>query len=73
MDKKQELLALKQKLESRGDTPFVNSPKDIVFGDGNPNTELMFIGEAAGYWETVERKPFVGPAGKLLVKRKHWA
>ncbi|KKU56676.1 hypothetical protein A3H89_02875 [Candidatus Amesbacteria bacterium RIFCSPLOWO2_02_FULL_48_11] len=68
MDKKQELLALKQKLESRGDTPFVNSPKDIVFGDGNPNTELMFIGEAAGYWETVERKPFVGPAGKLLVK-----
>ncbi len=48
--------------------PLANSAKDIVPPEGNPNAELMFIGEAAGYHEHVQRRPFVGVAGKLLTK-----
>lgn len=40
--------------------------KNIVFGDGNPDASLMFIGEAPGYQEDLEGKPFVGRSGKLL-------
>lgn len=38
----------------------------LVFGDGNPNAELMFIGEGPGEQEDLTGIPFVGPAGKLL-------
>ncbi|MCS7098008.1 MAG: type-4 uracil-DNA glycosylase [Candidatus Methanomethyliaceae archaeon] len=37
-----------------------------VPGDGNPNAKIMFIGEAPGYYEDIEGKPFVGAAGRLL-------
>lgn len=37
-----------------------------VPGDGNPNAKIMLIGEAPGYYEDLEGKPFVGVAGKLL-------
>jgi uracil-DNA glycosylase family 4 len=40
--------------------------KQIVFGVGNPNTELMFIGEAPGADEDQQGEPFVGRAGQLL-------
>lgn len=40
----------------------------MVFGVGSEKAELMFVGEAPGYWEDVEGEPFVGPAGKLLTK-----
>jgi DNA polymerase len=38
----------------------------LVFGDGNPNAELVFIGEAPGKNEDIQGKPFVGAAGKFL-------
>ena len=38
----------------------------VVFGVGNPNADLMFIGEAPGADEDRQGKPFVGRAGKLL-------
>ncbi len=38
----------------------------IVFGDGNPDARLMFVGEAPGRAEDAQGLPFVGPAGKLL-------
>jgi len=38
----------------------------FVFGDGNPNADLMLIGEAPGAQEDKEGIPFVGRAGKLL-------
>lgn len=41
---------------------------NFVFGDGNPNAELMFIGEGPGYDEDMQGKPFVGRAGQLLNK-----
>lgn len=68
MDKKEELKKLKKNLEKSRDLPFISSANDVVFGDGNPDAEIMFIGEAAGYYESIQHKPFVGQAGKLLDK-----
>ncbi len=39
---------------------------NIVFSDGIPNSKLMLIGEAPGFYEDKEGKPFVGKAGQLL-------
>ena len=58
MDKKQELLKLKLDLQSRKDIPLIKSANDVVFGDGNPDSEIIFIGEAAGYYESIEHRPF---------------
>lgn len=38
----------------------------LVFGDGNPDSEIVFIGEAPGKNEDLQGKPFVGAAGKFL-------
>jgi DNA polymerase len=38
----------------------------LVFGDGNPEAAIVFIGEAPGKNEDIEGKPFVGVAGKFL-------
>jgi len=40
----------------------------IVFGVGNPNADLMFVGEAPGADEDIQGEPFVGRAGQLLTK-----
>ena len=39
-----------------------------MFGVGNPNADLMFIGEGPGFEEDRQGIPFVGPAGQLLTK-----
>ncbi|HTN42959.1 MAG TPA: uracil-DNA glycosylase [Nitrospiria bacterium] len=38
----------------------------VVFGEGSPNAEVMFVGEAPGENEDLQNRPFVGAAGKLL-------
>jgi uracil-DNA glycosylase len=38
----------------------------VVFGSGDPNADLMFVGEAPGFHEDKQGIPFVGQAGKLL-------
>jgi DNA polymerase len=38
----------------------------MVFATGNPDAELMLVGEAPGYHEERQREPFVGPAGQKL-------
>ncbi len=38
----------------------------VVFGIGNPDADVMFIGEAPGFNEDQEGEPFVGKAGQLL-------
>jgi uracil-DNA glycosylase len=38
----------------------------LVFGDGNPEGGVMFVGEAPGYEEDMTGRPFVGRSGKLL-------
>jgi uracil-DNA glycosylase len=40
----------------------------VVFGVGNPQAELMFVGEAPGAEEDIQGEPFVGRAGELLTK-----
>ena len=40
--------------------------KNVVFGVGNPNADILFIGEGPGEQEDLQGQPFVGPAGKLL-------
>lgn len=40
----------------------------LVFGDGNPHADVMFIGEAPGREEDLQGKPFVGRSGQLLDK-----
>jgi len=39
---------------------------NVVFGEGNPDADLMFVGEAPGYHEDQQGRPFVGKAGELL-------
>ncbi len=41
---------------------------NFVFGAGNPNADILVIGEAPGADEDAQGKPFVGRAGKLLTK-----
>jgi uracil-DNA glycosylase family 4 len=40
----------------------------VVFGEGNPNSKIMFIGEAPGREEDIQGKPFVGRSGEILTK-----
>jgi uracil-DNA glycosylase len=42
--------------------------KNVVFGSGNPDADLMLIGEGPGAEEDRQGLPFVGPAGELLTK-----
>lgn len=46
----------------------VQSRTQVVFGVGNPEAELMFVGEAPGEDEDRKGEPFVGKAGQLLTK-----
>jgi uracil-DNA glycosylase len=45
-----------------------SSRRQTVFGVGDPNADLMFIGEAPGADEDAQGEPFVGRAGQLLTK-----
>jgi len=46
--------------------PLSATRTQVVFGSGDPNAELMFVGEAPGFHEDKQGLPFVGQAGKLL-------
>ena len=46
--------------------PLRNGATQLVFGEGNPEAQIYFLGEAPGYWEDQKGRPFVGVAGKLL-------
>lgn len=48
--------------------PLCRHRKNTVFGEGAPAARLMFIGEAPGYDEDIQGRPFVGKAGQLLNK-----
>jgi uracil-DNA glycosylase family 4 len=42
------------------------SRTQVVFGQGDPHADLMFVGEAPGFHEDRQGLPFVGPSGQLL-------
>lgn len=48
--------------------PLCSGRKNVVFGTGNINADLMFIGEGPGKDEDIQGIPFVGEAGQLLTK-----
>ena len=48
--------------------PLHETRNSVVFGVGNPNADLMFIGEAPGADEDQQAEPFVGRAGQLLTQ-----
>lgn len=67
MSKQDDLKNLEIEIASRGDLPFADSAS-IVFGEGDPDCEVLFIGEAPGFHEDQQRRPFVGRSGRLLDK-----
>ncbi len=67
MEKKKLLEKLKEKILMEK-LPLKETATNIVFGKGNPEARIMFIGEAPGRNEDLEGQPFVGAAGKQLDK-----
>jgi uracil-DNA glycosylase len=58
---------IKQQILADDPTPELRkTATQLVMGDGNPDAELVFIGEAPGKNEDLQGKPFVGAAGKFL-------
>jgi len=55
-------------LECQKCSHLASSRTQVVFGTGDPNARLMFIGEAPGADEDAQGEPFVGRAGQLLTK-----
>ncbi len=66
MNKKEELEKLKREMEEDKDLPLRSGATQLVFGEGNPDSRIYFIGEAPGFHEDRLGRPFVGQAGKLL-------
>ncbi|MFI5270666.1 MAG: uracil-DNA glycosylase [Candidatus Saccharimonadales bacterium] len=65
--KEEQLDAIRQSVIDRKVTPeLADGATQIVFGDGNPNADIVFVGEAPGKNEDLQGKPFVGAAGKFL-------
>jgi uracil-DNA glycosylase len=48
------------------DLPLKESAKRLVFGQGNPNARIVFVGQAPGLKEDESGEPFIGSAGKIL-------
>ena len=46
--------------------PLYSGRRNVVFGAGNPDAELMFIGEGPGKNEDLQGRPFIGRSGELL-------
>ena len=66
--KLEKLNKLKKKIQLIKNCELKKSAKNLVFGDGNPDSKIMIIGEGPGAQEDADGKPFVGRAGKLLDK-----
>jgi len=65
---KNSLEQIKQKILSNMKCPLKDAATNLVFGKGNPNAKIMFIGEAPGQKEDEQGIPFVGAAGRELDK-----
>jgi uracil-DNA glycosylase len=65
---REDLEAIRQDIGDCQRCKLARTRTNIVFGSGNPNAELVFVGEAPGYDEDQQGLPFVGRAGQLLTK-----
>ena len=72
-DRTEQLRKIKDEIVNAKNSPLYNfriKNKFLpVIGEGNHYTEIMFIGEAPGWHEDQQGRPFVGPAGKFLDER----
>lgn len=66
MNKEDELKKLKKEMEEDKNLPLREGATRLVFGEGNPDAEIYFLGEGPGFHEDKLGRPFVGQAGKLL-------
>ncbi len=64
--KKEQLEEIFNSVKSCKKCELYKTRKNPVFGEGNADAKLMFVGEAPGKDEDIQGKPFVGRAGKLL-------
>jgi DNA polymerase len=60
--------ALRNELEGCKCCPLGDSRTNMVFGEGNPEAGILFVGEGPGATEDETGRPFVGRSGKLLDK-----
>lgn len=60
------MAALREEVRNCTKCPLCQSRTQTVFADGNPNADLVFVGEAPGFYEDQKGVPFVGKAGQLL-------
>ncbi len=65
-ERRADLVELYRELNDQHGCPLAATRTHIVFGVGNADADLMFVGEAPGATEDQEGKPFVGRAGRLL-------
>ncbi len=66
MTKAEALKKLEEKIKADKNLPLLEA--NLVFGEGNPEAKVLFIGEAPGQKEDELKRPFVGRSGKLLDK-----
>ncbi len=67
INQQQKLDQLRKKLQSQNPTPsLAKNARNLVFGSGDPNADIVIIGEAPGKNEDESGEPFVGASGKRL-------
>lgn len=68
LSKKEQLELIREKVLKCQKCKLYKTKKNFVFGDGDPEARLVFVGEAPGMEEDLQGLPFVGAAGRLLTK-----
>ena len=66
MSKSEQLKKIEEEAKKCKKCPLWKTRKNVVFGMGNPETKILFIGEAPGYNEDLKGIPFCGKAGEVL-------
>ena len=67
-NKKSALQSLREEIGDCKRCRLSSGRKNIVFGEGDPDARIMFIGEGPGREEDLQARPFVGDAGTLLTR-----
>jgi DNA polymerase len=65
-DKKNQLATIAKQIAGCTDCGLCRGRNRTVPGEGNPDANIMFIGEGPGFYEDQQGRPFVGAAGKFL-------
>jgi DNA polymerase len=65
------LQEIAERIKTELECPLKDAATNLVFGKGNPNAKILFVGEAPGQQEDLQGYPFVGRAGQQLDKLLH--